>query len=185
MKGFIFFVILLILPLWARTERFAELAKSFHHKEVDGQVLVLNGVGIHRRFIFDVYQLALYTKIPTQDPTEIFNTKELMYAEMRFLRDLKSEEIREGFLETFALNCLMDCDELKPKMEELLSSIPDMANGETIDFIFYPEKILISNSYGIKLNFIGSKFGHFFLRAWLGDTPPSERFKNELLNKEQ
>ena len=101
---------------------------------------------------------------------------------MKFLRDLSAEDIRDGFTDTFRENCLSICENLKPQMDELLASIPNMQKGELIEFTFLTDKTALSGSHQKALEFAGVEFGQLFLRAWVGSAPPSERFKRELLS---
>ncbi len=182
--GRVYTFVFLMLPLFlqARVEPFDDLAESFKNKVIQGEPLVLNGVATHRRFIFDIYELALYLKTSTKNIDEIIYSKEIKYARMKFLRDLSAEDIRDGFSDTFRENCLDKCENLKPQMDELLSSIPAMQKGELIEFTFLTDKTLISGSHQKSLEFAGVEFGQLFLRAWVGNEPPSERFKRELLS---
>ena len=166
----------------AKIEVFSNLTESIRRKEIDGNILSLNGIATHRRFIFDVYRLSLYVINPSQDENKIMASTDLKYAEMQFLRDLSSKDLQEAFLDTFHENCLNDCETLKPEILRLVSAMPDMKEGEKVDFIFYPQKSVIRGFDNKSMEFDGPAFGQFFLRAWLGDNPPSRRFKRELLN---
>src|SRR5688572_12624183 len=82
--------------LYARVERYADhLGAST--LEIAGQTLELNGVAIHRRFVFDIYQVALYLKYPTRIPAEVLESNDLKFARMEFLRDIDAEDLRDGF----------------------------------------------------------------------------------------
>ncbi|MEZ4814052.1 MAG: chalcone isomerase family protein [Bdellovibrionota bacterium] len=183
MKRFLssLFFIGLSLQAVGRIEKLAHRSSSITYKEINGEVLQLNGIGIHRRFIFDIYRLALYLKKPTKDSLEIISSKETKFAEMKFLRNLDAKEVQDGFRDTFNENCPNYCDELSSSMEKLLTSIPDIKDGETINFTFLPTQTIIAIPGGKSLSFEGAEFGKFFIRAWLGASPPSERFKREIL----
>ncbi len=182
MKTLLYLAILLSNVVFARDERFADIKSSFKHKEINGETLALNGIAVHRRFVFDIYRVALYIKNPTHNADEILNSNELKYAEMTFLRDIKASDLKDAFHDTYLENCLDKCDVLKNDIEKLIASIPNMQNGEVINFIFAPDQSTISGFGNTRITFEGAEFGHFFIRAWLGDTPPSQRFKRELLN---
>lgn len=166
----------------AKVEPFSNLAESIRKKEIDGHILLLNGIATHRRFIFNIYRVSLYVSTPTQNSTSIIESEGLKYAEMQFMRDLEAKDIQEAFAETFKENCLDDCETLKPDIAKLLAAIPNMNEGAKIDFFFYPQESIIKGFNNQSIRFEGPNFGRFFLRAWLGDNPPSRRFKNELLN---
>lgn len=59
-----------------------------------------------------------------------------------------------------------------------------MKEGTTVEFIFYPTESVIKGFDSQSMRFDGPEFGRFFMRAWLGEHPPSSRFKRELLNTE-
>lgn len=73
----------------AKVEAFSNLADSIRKKEIDGQVLLLNGIGIHRRFVFNIYRLSLYVPNPSTKPEELINSEEIKFAEMQFLCEQK------------------------------------------------------------------------------------------------
>lgn len=171
----------LSLPAIARIEKLAHRNSPILYKEINGEVLQLNGIGVHRRFIFDVYRLALYLKKTSHDSLEIIASNDTKFAEMKFLRNLDAKEVQDGFRDTFNENCPNHCEELTPSMQKLLTSIPDIKEGETIIFTFLPDKTTISIPGGQSLSFESAEFGRFFIRSWLGAAPPSERFKRELL----
>lgn len=166
----------------AKVEPFSNLSDSIRKKEVDGNVLLLNGIATHRRFVFNVYRLSLYLISPSQDGEQIISSNELKFAEMQFLRDISSKDLQEAFLETFNDNCANDCERLKPEIQRLITVMPDMRDGEKVDFIFYPKKSVIRGFNDKTMEFESPEFGRFFIRAWLGNNPPSQRFKRELLN---
>jgi len=182
MRTLLYLAILLSNAALAREERFADIKSSYKHKEINGEVLALNGIATHRRFVFDIYRVALYLKKPTHNANDVLNSNELKYAEMTFLRDIEASDLKEAFHETYLENCLDKCDVLKSDIEKLIAAIPNMQDGETINFVFSPQGSMVSGFGSTQITFEGAEFGHFFIRAWLGANPPSQRFKRELLN---
>ncbi|MBS1984745.1 MAG: chalcone isomerase family protein [Bdellovibrionales bacterium] len=151
---------------------------------VDRATLLFRGRAIHRRFIFDIYELSLYLADVALSDSQIVLSPTTKYVRLRFLRDLKAPQIRDAFLDTFNENCLLDCESLRPQLALFLKAIPDASEGGVIEFVFRADATLISTPGGGSVSIVGDKFGQLLLRSWVGDNPPSGRFKRELLKRE-
>lgn len=145
------------------------------------KTLFRKGSAIHRRFIFDIYELTLYLQHPNYGPEEIISSCETKFARLKFLRDLKAGDIRDGFEQSFRENCLSHCENLSPQLKVFLESIHDMSEGSVIEFSFHTDKTVISMLAKNTVTFPGIEFGKIFLRSWVGSAPPSERFRRDLL----
>src|SRR5689334_19908742 len=68
-----------------------------------GQHLFLNGSGVHRVFLFNVYEISLFLERKTSHSEEILDSTSKKLIVLRFLRDVNAEQIRkalsDGFLE--------------------------------------------------------------------------------------
>jgi len=148
---------------------------------IENATLFLNGRAVHRRYFFDIYEVSLFLKDLQKNPEDIIQSSELKFARMKFLRDLKAEDLKDGFSSSFNDNCLDICEILKSDVERFLTFIPDMAEDTVIEFIFYPDKTRVLASDNRELVIQSSVFSKVLLRSWLGASPPSERFKKELL----
>lgn len=151
---------------------------------VGREVLLLLGRSVHRRFIFSIYEVTLFVRDPSYSSEEIIDSIETKFARMRFLRNISEEDIREGFQETYDSNCASDCEILSKDLQVFLSTIHAVSDGDTIEFKFLKDKTVISMLPDRSIEFAGHKFGRIFLRSWLGEHPPSQRFKRELMNRQ-
>jgi hypothetical protein len=148
-------------------------------------VLFRAGTGTHRRFFFKIYEVALFLQNIQSRPEKIIDSTDLKFVRLKFLRNLKANQISEGFNDTFKENCFDHCETLSPQLAMFLESISDMPKESLIEFIFFHDKTVLSMPGRINLSLPGSEFGKILLRAWLGADPPSERFKRELLQNLQ
>jgi hypothetical protein len=171
----------LAFPLVARQQPLSDLEKSTTLKTIDGQILYFRGTAVHRRYFFDIYELTLYLKDQNEDSPQIISNAEIKYARMKLLRNLSASDLREGFTDTYNESCAEDCESLREQLKTFLDAIQDMTESSMIEFTFYLDKTIISGASDKKLEFPGVEFGKIFLRAWVGKSPPSERFKRELL----
>ncbi|MCA3011106.1 MAG: chalcone isomerase family protein, partial [Myxococcaceae bacterium] len=68
---------------------------------VEGRALKLNGMGLRRKFIVDVYVAGLYVEHPSRDAAAILAADEARRVELRMSRDLDPativEAVRVGF----------------------------------------------------------------------------------------
>lgn len=150
-------------------------------KTVDGRVLLLNGTGTHRRLIFDVYALSLYVTKPSSDPRELLESPEPKLAEMKFLRNVAAADIRDGFRVSFDQNCAAECADLKGDFDALMRAMPAAKNGTVFLFYLWPDRTVVRVAGQPDVSFANARMGRVLLRTWIGENPPSERFKREVL----
>lgn len=167
--------------IYTKEESLADLSLYSKKKIIDETTLYLNGSATHRRFIFNIYKVSLFVSKPTQNPDEIIYSSDIKYAKMLFLRNIAGVDIRNAFLESYKDNCLDVCERSSKDMERLLYLIPDMKENDFIEFIFRSNSTTIQGFSNQSVNFASNDLGLVFLRSWIGENPPSNKFKNMLL----
>src|SRR3954466_14969368 len=70
----------------------------------EGKTLKLNGAGLRKKFIFDVYVGALYVEETSHAPATLLGKDGVRRVEMTMLRDLEKEQIVEAIKEGFEKN---------------------------------------------------------------------------------
>ncbi len=150
-------------------------------KTIGSETLILNGRGIHRRYSFRVYELSLFLKNKTKGAEKILNSKDTKFVKMKFLRNLKAKQIRDGFNDAFKINCANQCAKLKPYLDTLQKSVPDMKTGKSFEFTFSPEKVFLKVQGQGEIEIPSSEFAKVLLLTWIGPHPPSKDLKSGVL----
>ena len=147
--------------------------------------LILKGSAVYRKYFFAVYELSLYLTDKTLHESEILTDRNLKFARMRFMRSVDSSTIRNAFLASFQTNCLENCELLAPYLKIFLEAVPNFSDGNVIEFSFYPDRTLVSLPGVNSLEIDSAEFGNVILRTWIGDNPPSKKFKRKILGEDR
>jgi hypothetical protein len=152
-----------------------------------GERLVLNGVGVRKRFMFDIYAGGLYV------PQRAARTEELLAqpgpkrVALRFLRDV------DGELFVTSLNTGLKANHTeaelarwKSQVETLTRTIQTIAlarRGDSINFEYTPQDGTRVTVNGVTRGPLipGADFYAAVLRVWLGETPADAGLKKGML----
>jgi hypothetical protein len=176
-----------IFPISSSARKLASVEGPIDNPKVEviaDEPLVLNGSATHSIFVFKIYTASLYLKEASSNSEDILNSPNLKIGRMKFLRKLEAAEVRESFLEMFRENCQDSCDQLQPALAQFLGVIPNLEIGSEITFRISSEsfKVQINDSPFVEISPPG--LGTVILRSWIGDNPPSRRFRKRLLGIE-
>jgi hypothetical protein len=155
--------------------------------ERDRHTFFLNGQGILTATIFSVkvYEISLFLEKRSQDPEEIIKSPERKIILLKFLRQISSEQLRSALSDGFRENCANHCDELRVYLDRLNAQIPDLREGDHLEFQFLPEKLILRSNLGNYLEVNSVAFGRILLAIWLGPNPPNSGLKNKVLGLDQ
>lgn len=151
--------------------------------EVDGKVLVLNGLGLREATMLkiDVYVAGLYLERKSGDPATILGTEQTLRFAMRFVRDVEREDIVEAFTEGYE-NAADNLDALGDRIATLNRWMPSVADGDRLAFTYRPGKGLeVQVGDTVRGTIPGPDFARATLAIWLGDEPPNPGIKTGLL----
>ncbi len=151
---------------------------------VAGRGLRLSGAAVQRKFVFDVYAVAMWLERPTRNAGEAVSSEQVKRIQLRMLRSASrgqvAQALRSGFERTnpnFA--------ELKDRLERLLAVIPDLKDGDNFTITYVPgQGTTLESAAGGALTLPGSDFGQAMFNIWLGSDPGTQRIKGELLRPE-
>ena len=150
--------------------------------EVDGKTLKLNGAGIRKKAIFKVYVAGLYVETPAKDAATLLSSTQIKSMRLRMLRDVKGASVSGAISDGFELNSKAALPQLKPKLDQLAKMIPDVAEGETIDLTWIPDKGTEVAVRGTTVGTIdGRDFADALFAVWLGPNPVQDDLKKALL----
>lgn len=154
---------------------------------VAGQNLVLNGIGIRTLTILRVrvYLAGLYLAQPNRDGRAIIASATPKVILLQFLHAASKSDIEKRYREGEQRNCgnggCNPADEAD--FEKLIAATPAAAVGDTLTYVI--------TSTGMRVLLNNKTIGDFnnpdlatrLLAGFIGETPPSEDLKQQLLGK--
>ncbi len=154
--------------------------------DVEGNRLVLNGMGAREATVFnvDVYVAGLYLPERTRDAASVLDQMGVMRMSLELVRDVERGEMNEAIREGFQRNAGGRLEALRPRIAELERLIPDLGEGDKISFTFRPDAggVLAVHVNGRLVGRIeGEDFARAFFSIWLGNRPPNAELKRGLL----
>ncbi len=151
--------------------------------ELNGQKLVLNGLGLRKKFFFKVYVGGLYLAQKSSDANAILNSPTPKYLKLHFLRDVGADKMVEAWTEGYSANCLARCKETAPQLKELNSWMEDLKEGQTLEFLFEGEKFSVVVNGTPKGSISEEGFSKNILSIFLGKEPADSDLKKGILGK--
>uniref|UniRef100_UPI00333EF045 chalcone isomerase family protein n=1 Tax=Castellaniella defragrans TaxID=75697 RepID=UPI00333EF045 len=157
-------------------------------RDVQGHTLVLNGAGLRKRFVFDVYVAALYVGQKTQDAGALIRSDQLRRMTLTLLRDIDSKTLADALNEGLRDNTSAEeLAGLQPSIDAFMDIMNKGGEGRTGDVID-----LDMDASGVSVSFQGTvlgtvqdpRFGSALLRVWLGEKPAQSSLRKALLGQE-
>lgn len=137
--------------------------------QVAGKSLVLNGMGIRRATFLNihVYVGGFYMEKKSKHFNKFLNDDSPKHIIMNFVRSVSASKLAGGWKDAFE-DSLSDKEKksLKKEIDKLLSSMPDVKEGDQIKYTFLKDGVE-TESKGVKLAKISSKeFSRAMLSVW-------------------
>ena len=147
--------------------------------------LVLNGAGIRKKVVFDVYLAALYTSRKTDQAQEIINSAQPRLLRLTLLRDIDSASLADALNEGLKDNTNdAQWQAIRPAAEKFASLLlqhKDLKKGSVIDVLFTGTGVAVS-ALGRQQSAIADiDFARALLSVWLGNDPAQSSLKRALL----
>ena len=152
---------------------------------IDGQTLHLNGAGLRQVPILGIgiYIAALYLPAPMHDPAAILSSPGHKAVVLHFLHRASKEEVQNDFRKGERINCgAGQCDPVElPDFERMVQATPAIEAGDTALYIYDPNRLRVAANGKFIGDYADGPFSHQLLLGWLGDHPPTERLKRQML----
>ncbi len=146
---------------------------------VEGQTLKLVGMGLRKKWFFDVYVAGLYLTDPAQDALSADLPRRVVLV---LLRDLDSHKVSDSIREGFERNSAAELPKLNDRLAQLSHVLPDVKRGQTLSLTYLPGKGTVVKSQGQELTTIpGKDFADALFAVWLGKVPADQHLKEQLL----
>lgn len=169
--------VLVALPASAKEFKGVKLPDT---TTVDGQELQLQGMGLRKKWFFDVYVIGLYVADPAKDPL----SDQTRQVRLVLMRDLGADKISEAINEGFEKNSQAEMPKLRDRLDKLMKAVPSVKKGEQLVLTYVPGKGTVMTSGGKQLVALeGKDFGDALFKVWLGKNPVDEDLKQRLLGK--
>jgi hypothetical protein len=177
--------ILIFIALFARTAAAGERAgvTMADAITVEGKPLVLNGMGIRKATIFRIkaYVAGLYLERRSRNAAEIVRSEQVKRLDVVMLRDVDRGDAIDAWRTSLKKNGA-DMAKLKAWFDQFAGWIPDMAERDTLSFLYVPGGGVTMFVKGQRKGTIaGGDFASALFSIWLGSDPADESLKNELL----
>ncbi|HEX5639262.1 MAG TPA: chalcone isomerase family protein [Burkholderiaceae bacterium] len=152
-----------------------------------GQPLVLNGVGVRKRFVFDIYVGGLYVGKKAARTEELVGQAGPKRVALRFLRDVEGELFVNSLHAGLKANhSEAELARWQKQVETLTTTIKTIAlarRGDTVYFDYTPNDGTRVSVNGVTRGPLipGEDFYAAVLRVWLGETPADAGLKKGML----
>jgi len=150
--------------------------------------LQLNGKGIRKRFVFEVYEIGLYLPKKTSSSEEAISGPGEKRVDIRMLRDVTAEQFSEALADGIRANhSEADAKALEPQIGQLaatMAEVKEAKKGMAIALTWNGKatQVLIDGKpAGTPIE--GEEFYRALLRIWLGDKPVQDDLKKALLGR--
>jgi len=152
--------------------------------QVGGTTLVLNGLGLRKKFMVKVYVAGLYLEQKSSDPRAIIKADAPKRIVMQFVRDVSKSQITDAFNEGFNNNAPDAEKTMKADIDRLLGALEPVKEGDQMVFTYVPGT---GTTFAIngkeKLTIAAPAFGPVLFSVWLGPKPPTADLKKGMLGQ--
>lgn len=152
-----------------------------------GADLVLNGVGVRRRFFIPVYVGALYVPQRSSDPEVLLRQRGPRRMSLRFVRDVEAElfmnSLDAGMRKHYTAPQLEAWKSQRQTLTSVIANVVIARRADHVTWDYTPETgaRVMQNSVPIIPSMPGEDFYNAVLRVWLGPQPADAEMKRGLL----
>jgi hypothetical protein len=152
---------------------------------VDGQPLVLNGIGLRTLTILHVkvYVAGLYLTQQAHDSTQILKSPGPKVIIMKFLRDASKADVEKQYRAGEAANCGHgECaKEDEADFEKMVAAAPGVSAGDTFTYEFTRKGLRLLMNGKLVGDYPNMDLAYHFLAAFISEHAPSQELRAQLL----
>lgn len=157
------------------------------HVSEGTQTLVLNGAGVRKRVVFDVYVAALYTTVKSEDASAIINSTQPRRLQLTLLRDIGSDALVQALNDGLADNTtpeeLAALNAASSEFKTIMTSVGQGLKGDTIELNFTTTGVAVKFKDKALGEVKDPGFAAALMRVWLGAKPAQNSLKRALLGQ--
>ena len=152
--------------------------------QVGGTKLVLNGLGLRKKFMVKVYVAGLYVEQKSSDADAIIKAEATKRVVMQFLRGVSKNQIVDAFDESFNNNAPDARKTMKAEIDRLLGALEPVKEGDQMVFTYVPGTgTTLAINGQEKLTIAAPAFGPVLFSVWLGPKPPTTDLKKGMIGQ--
>ena len=152
--------------------------------QVGGKTLVLNGLGLRKKFVVKVYVAGLYLEQKSSDADAIVKAEAPRRVVMQFVRGVSKSQLADAFNESFDNNTPDARKTMKADIDRLLDALEPVKEGDQMVFTYIPGT---GTTFAIngkeKLTIAAPAFAPVLFSVWLGPKPPTADLKKGMLGQ--
>jgi len=152
--------------------------------QVGGAKLVLNGLGMRKKFVVKVYVAGLYLEQKSSDANAIIKADARKRIVMHFVRGASKDQMANAFEESFRNNAPAASKSVKADIDRLLAALEPVKEGDQMVFTYVPgtgTTLAINDQE--KLIIAAPEFAPVLFSVWLGPKPPNADLKKGMLGQ--
>lgn len=151
--------------------------------EVKGQTLVLNGMGLRKKFVIKVYVGGLYLPQKEKSAQKVLAGDAPFRMVMHFLYDVSKDQMCDAWSEGLEANTPKASAEVKKSFSTLCGWMDGVGEGQKLALTYVPgEGTHVEVGGKHKGTLPGAPTADAILATWLGPEPgPGEDFKEDVL----
>jgi hypothetical protein len=152
---------------------------------VDGQTLVLNGIGLRTLTIFKIraYVAGLYLPRQSHDAQQILTSAEPKVILLKFVHGASKARVEKQYRAGEETNCgdggCNPSDEVE--FERLVAAAPAVEPGDTSTYIFTPKSVRVLANDRLIDELTNRDLAYRLLAGFIGGHPPSADLRRQLL----
>jgi hypothetical protein len=152
--------------------------------QVEGRTLVLNGLGLRKKFVVKVYVAGLYLEQKSSDPSAILKADAPKRIVMHFVRNVSKNQMVDAFNESFDSNAPEARKTMKTEIDRFLGCLEPINDGHEMSLTYVPSTgTTVAIDDKEKLTIGAPAFASVLFSVWLGPKPPSQDLKRGLLGQ--
>ncbi len=151
--------------------------------EVKGQTLVLNGMGLRKKFIIKVYVGGLYLPQKEKSAQKVLAADAPLRMVLHFIYDVSKDQMCEAWHEGLEANTPKASAEVKKAFDTLCGWMDGVGEGQRLVLTYVPgEGTHVEVAGKAKGTLPGAATADAILATWIGPDPaPGEDFKKAVL----
>jgi len=152
--------------------------------QVGGRTLVLNGLGLRKKFVVKVYVAGLYLEQKSSDPGAILKAEASKQIVMHFVRSVSKNQMVDAFDESFENNAPDARKTMKAEIDQFLGALESVNDGEQVVLTYVPNAgTTVAINGKERLTIAAPAFAPVLFSVWLGPRPPNPDVKKGLLGQ--
>ena len=150
---------------------------------VGGKNLVLNGMGLRKKFVVKVYVGGLYLPQKQRDARNVLSIDQPRQMVMHFLYDVSKEQMCDAWNEGLEANTPNAAEDVKIAFATLCGWMEDLPKGNRLVLAYVPgEGTAVEVNGKAKGTLPGKAVADAILATWIGPDPaPGKDFKKSVL----